>query len=59
MPLLLVRVDPGKILLVQRWQSDAMPQYLNTTTKSFTSGLSVCIIKHGDYTLFPPVHAGF
>ena len=52
-------LDPDTIHLVGRWRSKIILHYLHITTKSFTIGLEVRMLQHGDYALIPPEHAGF
>ena len=58
MDLLMARVDPDTIHMVQRWRSDMILSYLHTTANSFTEGLLANMFKHGAYALIPPMHAG-
>ena len=44
------------IHLVGRWRSNAMLRYLHTTAQTFTEGLVVRMVQHGDYALIPPAH---
>ena len=56
MDLLIVRVDTYTIRLVGKWRSNAMLRYLHTTAQTFTEGLVVRMVQHGDYALIPPTH---
>ena len=56
MALLMARVDTDTIRLVGRWRSDIMLSYLHTTAKTFTEGLALHMVQHGDYALIPPAH---
>ena len=58
MALLMARVEPYTIRLVERWRSDMILRYLHTRAKSFNEGLSAKMFEHSAYTLIPPTHAG-
>ena len=45
---LMACVNTAAILLVGRWRSDAMLRYLQKTAQTFTAGLVVCMVQHGD-----------
>ena len=56
MTLLIARDDTDKICLVGRWCSNIIMRYLHTTAQTFTEGLAVRMVQHGDYVLIPPAH---
>ena len=56
MALLMAPVDTDTIRLVGRWHSDVILRYLHTTVKTFTEGLALRMVQHGDYALIPPAH---
>ena len=58
MVLLISHVDTDTIRLVGRWRSDAMLWYVHTTAHNFTSGLVVCMVQNGDYTIITPAYRG-
>ena len=58
MELLRTRVDTDTIRLVGRWSSDIVLRYLRMIAQTFTSGLTACMVQHGDYALIPPAHGG-
>ena len=58
MALLMARVEPDTIRLVERWRSNTMLCYLHKTENSFTKGLASKMFEHGAYVLIPPDHAG-
>ena len=51
MDLLMSWVKPDTILLVERWWSNTMLRYLQTTEMSFTKGIFAKMFKHSTYTL--------
>ena len=55
---LIARVNTDTIRLMGRWSSNTMLRYLHTTAYTFTSGLAVRTVQHGDYALIPPAHVG-
>ena len=58
MALLLSKVHTDTIRLVGRCCSDIMMRYLHMSAHTFTSGMTVRMVKHGDYALIPPAHGG-
>ena len=56
MALLMARVDTDTIRLVSRCRSNVILRYLHTTAQTFTEGLALCMVQHGDYELIPPAH---
>ena len=56
MALLMARVDTDTICLMGRWRSNIMLRYLHTKAQTFTEGLTLRMVQHGDYALIPPAH---
>ena len=59
MALLLDRVDTDTIRIVRRWRSNTKLRYLQNYNQTFTAGLEVCMVQHGDYRITPPAHMGY
>ena len=55
--ILMEKVDLNTIQLVGQWRSNTIILYLHTMANSFTAGLVVHMLQHGDYALIPPTHA--
>ena len=49
-------VNTDTIHLVDRWRINVMLRYLHTTAQTFTEGLALRMVQHGDYALIPPSH---
>ena len=58
MALLMNRVNLDMIRLVDRCHINTMLGYLRPTAQMFTSGITACMVQHGDYALIPTVHEG-
>ena len=56
MELLMARVDPYTLHLVERWRSNTMLRYLHTTAKRFMEDLYAKMFEHGTYALITRAH---
>ena len=56
MPLLLTRVYTDTIHIMGQWRSNVIIHYLHTSAQTFTEGLVLRMIQHGDYAIIPPAH---
>ena len=58
MALLMARVDTDTIRLVGKGRSNSILCYFHTKAQTFTEGLTVRMVQHGDYALILPSQGG-
>ena len=56
MDFLMARVYTDMIRLVGRWRRDVMLRYPHTTAQTFTEGLALRMVQHGEYVLITHAH---